>query len=199
MSINSAPVQRGPGRPRDEVRRARILDTAADLAAQDPRLVTMERIASQAHVSRTTLYKWWTAAHELLIDALQERTHWSLDHAEGTAIARLTAQLDDLVRIMTDPSTEGALRAVASGAATDPEIRRRFHEHWLAPRREVAGQIITAGIGTGELRSDLDVEAAIDAVFSPVYERAFYTGAPLDDGFVGSVMRIVAPGLVAAT
>lgn len=195
--MNSGAEQRRPGRPRDQVRRARILDTAADLAASDPRLVTMERIAAQAHVSRTTLYKWWSAAHELLIDALQERTHWSLDHSDGTAVERLTAQLEDLVRIITDPATEGALRSVASGAATDPDIRRRFHEHWLAPRRDVAAQIIAEGIAAGELRADLDVEAAIDAVFSPVYKRAFYTDAPLDEAFVRAVMRIVAPGITA--
>ncbi len=197
MTDARAAADRGPGRPRDEVRRARILATAADLAAQDPRLVTMERIAAEAHVSRTTLYKWWTAAHELMIDALLERTHWSIEHSHGPALDRLAAQLRDLARIMTDPATEGALRTVASGAATDPEIRRRFRDHWLAPRREVATQILVEGMATGELRPGLDTEAVIDLIFSPVYERAFYTDAPLDEGFVASVMAVVAPGVVA--
>lgn len=186
---------KAPGRPRDDARRLRILAAAADLAAADPARVTLEQIASAASVSRTTLYKWWDGPHEVLLDALLERTSWSLDHGEGTALQRLEGQLLDLVSIMTDGRTEGTIRTLAAGAAADPDARQRFFSRWLAPRRAVAAQIIRDGIAAGELRDDVDSEAAIDALFGPLYERAFFTGQPLDRDVVQSIVRLVGDGL----
>lgn len=189
--------KRGPGRPRDDARRERILAAALEIAAEDPSRVTLEQIATAAGVSRTTLYKWWDGAYDMVLEALLERTEWSLIHAEGTALERLHDQLVDLVGIMTDPATEGPVRLLASGAAADPETRARFSKTWLGPRRKAAAQIVREGIAAGELRADLDIDAVIDAIFAPIYERAFFTGAPLSRDLVDTLIAIIGPGISA--
>jgi len=189
--------KRNPGRPRDDARRERILAAALEIAAEDPARVTLEQIANLAGVSRTTLYKWWDGPYDMVLEALMERTEWSLLHAEGTALERLHDQLIDLVGIMTDPATEGPVRLLASGAAADAETRSRFSKTWLGPRRRVAARIVREGIANGELREDIDVDAVIDTIFAPIYERAFFTGAPLSRELVDTLIAIVAPGISA--
>jgi AcrR family transcriptional regulator len=50
----------------------RLLDAAAELLAADP-LVSLERVATHAHVSRTTLYHHFPS-REALLDALTDRS-----------------------------------------------------------------------------------------------------------------------------
>lgn len=198
MSTSSAPAPgaRTRGRPRDPALRERILEAAANLAMASGVELGFERIAQEAGASRTTLYRWWDSPQELLLDAMLERTRWSLDHdSEGTAAARLRAQVVDAVEILSAPDTGRPLRALAAGALTNEKVRTAFIEHWLSPRREVAARILSDGMITGEFRQDLDAEAVIDALFSPIYHRLLLTRMPLGRGFADTLWRIVEPGL----
>ncbi len=198
MSTSDAPETgtRTRGRPRDSALRERILEAAASLAMTSGIELGFERIAQEAGASRTTLYRWWDSPQELLLDAMLERTRWSLDHdAEGTAAARLRAQVIDAVEILSAPDTGKPLRALAAGALTNEKVRAAFLEHWLDPRRQVAARILEDGMITGEFRQDLDIEAVIDVLFSPIYHRLLLTRMPLGRPFAESIWALVEPGL----
>ncbi len=195
-SAASDPGARTRGRPRDPALRERILDAAATLAMTAGIELGFERIAQEAGASRTTLYRWWDSPQELLLDAMLERTRWSLDHdSEGTAAARLRAQVIDAVEILSAPDTGRPLRALAAGALTNEKVRASFIEHWLEPRRAVAATILEDGMITGEFRQDLDVQAVIDALFSPIYHRLLLTRMPLGRNFGETLWNLVEPGL----
>ncbi|WNM25846.1 TetR/AcrR family transcriptional regulator [Demequina capsici] len=184
------------GRPRDPALRERILEAAATLAMTSGVELGFERIAQEAGASRTTLYRWWDSPEELLLDAMLERTRWSLDHdSEGTAAARLRAQVYDAVEILSAPDTGKPLRALAAGALTNEKVRSAFNKHWLGPRREVAARILSDGMIRGEFRQDLDVEAVIDALFSPIYHRLLLTRMPMGRTYAATLWDLVGPGL----
>src|ERR1700759_655666 len=65
---------RGPGRPRCEETRPRILTAAAKLLEEVGfSEATTEAIAERAGASKATIYRWWPNKAAVLIEALRER------------------------------------------------------------------------------------------------------------------------------
>jgi hypothetical protein len=87
------------------------------------------------------------------------------------------------------------MRALAADAQSDPEIAQALREQWLGPRRAVAAEIIREGIARGELRADMDVAAALDLVFAPVYYRLLFSHEPLDEAFAERYIDHVLDGI----
>lgn len=174
--------RRRPGRPRsDHVRRA-ILDAAVELVTDGGLgALSMSSVAARAGVSRVTLYKWWSSPGSILLDGLLERSHASIEHdARLSAREALAEQMTALIGLFTDGGpTAAAIRAVTAGAESDPRLAKDLREHWHQPRREAAAEILRHGMITGEISDGLDIEAAIDLLFAPIYHRLLVGHAPL--------------------
>jgi AcrR family transcriptional regulator len=181
------------GRPRsDRVRRA-VLDAAVELVADGGLgALSMSSIASRAGVSRVTLYKWWSSAGAILLDGLVERSHASIEHAPGTpARQALAEQMTALIELFTDTGpTAAAIRAVTARAESDPQLARDLREHWHRPRRDAAATILEHGMANGEIRPDIDLDAAIDALFAPLYHRLLVGHAPLGPELVEQILSM---------
>ena len=54
-----------------------------------------------------------------------------------------------------------------------------------------------AGIERGELKADIDLEVAVDALYGPIYYRMLVPVGPIDDDWVRSLARHVMAGLLA--
>ncbi|MDM4762021.1 TetR-like C-terminal domain-containing protein [Galbitalea sp. SE-J8] len=194
MSSNSGTPQppRGRGRPRDPQLRDRILAAAARLAAEAGVDIGFDRIAQAAGASRTTLYRWWRTPEELLLDALLGSVHESITTDAGTpAIEGLREQMTLAADVLIDAPTGGPLRALAAGALSRRATHAAFAEHWLAPRRAAARELVARGIREGTI-VDEDPELIIDALFAPIYHRAFFTDGPLDAAVIDALLRRVA-------
>lgn len=186
----SAPP-RGPGRPRSPRTRQAVLDAAVQLAADGgPAALSMSAIASRAGVSRVTLYRWWASPGAIVLDGLLERTRAGIEHRPGMpAREAIAEQMAALVDAFTDGSpAAAAIRAVTAGAGADPQLARDLQEHWHRPRRQVAADILRHGVATGEVRPGLDVEAAIDMLFAPIYHRLLIGHQPLGPELVGHLL-----------
>ena len=59
----------------------------------------------------------------------------------------------------------------------------------MAPRREVIRAIWDRGVVRGELRTDVDPEAAFDLVFGPLLYRLLIGHAPLEVDAIVDAMR----------
>ena len=95
---NAATTTRTRGRPRSEAARQAILEaTRSLLEATTVRDLTIETIARQAGVSKSTIYRWWPNKAAIVIDAVEAiipRSHL----AESKSVsAALTEQLRLLV------------------------------------------------------------------------------------------------------
>jgi AcrR family transcriptional regulator len=166
-------------RPRSEETRRAALEAAVDLVAEGGlAAATFSAIAARAGVSRVTVYKWWDSPAALVLDALLEGTVDSVQHpAAASARDALAHQMHGLVALLTDDGRTGAaLRAVTAQVAAEPGLRLDLVEHWLGPRRAVA-----AGI---------DVEAAVDVLFAPLYHRLLFGHGRVDDALVDHVLDL---------
>jgi hypothetical protein len=57
----------------------------------------------------------------------------------------------------------------------------------------VTSEILRLGMARGEIRPDIDIGAASDQLFAPVYQRLFFGHEPLDDALAD---RLVAQAMV---
>ncbi|GAB2663189.1 TetR/AcrR family transcriptional regulator [Gordonia jinhuaensis] len=174
---------RGRGRPRSEQARTAILAATAEvLADSEPGAVTIEAIATRAGVSKTTIYKWWPTRVELILDSLATTTHQTRQITPGLSTHdALVEHLQRLIDLLSDPATGGHVVALTAEALRSPSAAAALAEKWIGPRRETGAQIMRDGIARGDLRSDLDIDLALDELFAPSYYRATYRYAAVDD------------------
>jgi AcrR family transcriptional regulator len=175
------------------------LAAARELAMSGHGSVTISDVSAAAGVSRTTVYKWWHTAAEVMLESLLKRERQSIDEPPGLGTrATLARHLDDLAVLFADGSTGAMLRSLIGDAAHDERTRAAFVEAWLRPRRAAALRVLQSGQLAGEVRQGVDLEVAVDALFAPLYHRLTFGHAPLWGGLGAGILDIVWPGLAAA-
>ncbi|PXX64212.1 TetR family transcriptional regulator [Nocardia tenerifensis] len=160
---------------RSERARAAILAAATELIRELPYAkLSVEAIAARAGVGKQTIYRWWPSKGAVVFDAMLE-----LDSGpEGLALpdtgdiaADLRALLRGSVAALTDPGFESFLRALYIEIQQDPEIGAAYRERLLLPERAAIADRLAAGVRSGELRQDLDLELATDLLLGPIQSR----------------------------
>jgi AcrR family transcriptional regulator len=190
------PLRRG--RPRNAELRDAVLRAAADLAlAGSAAAVSIDAIAKRAAVSRTTIYKWWPSAAAIVLEGLLETMRGSITPPVGSSTREAVEhQLRALNSILSDPTTGPLFRRVIAAASTNAELATALLDQWLLPRRAAVGAVVLDGVASGELRSDLDVDAVVDALFSPAYYRLMFALPAMDDAATTQLLDTVWRGSV---
>ena len=99
-------------------------------------------------------------------------------------------QMQKIVKLMNSPRGQVLANVIGCGQA-DQELMAAFRENWLIPRRKDAKQIWQRGLDRGELRVDLDVEVAVDALYSPLFYRLLLKHQPLTKEFIDELVDLV--------
>ena len=148
------------------------------------RAVSVNEIAAEAGVGKMTVYRHWPNKAALVMDALLVLVSRKTAFPESaTALGRLRMQLD-LQAAFFRSSRGNLIRFLIAEAQSDPELAAAFRDYWLDPRREGVRQIMRAAITEGSLRTDLDIEAAIDLLYGALYYRLLLGSGALDERFV---------------
>ena len=87
------------------------------------------------------------------------------------------------------------LAAIIAEGQRDPATIREFIEGYSRPRREEAKAILIAGIQSGELREDIDLEVAVDALYGPIYYRMLIPLGPLNADWAEDLAEHVFAGI----
>jgi AcrR family transcriptional regulator len=164
---------KGPGRPRDEEARKRILDSAAQLLESrcfDE--ITVEAIAEQSGAGKATVYRWWPNKAAVLIEAFRERISREMPFPDtGEFRQDVRQQMQNFTEIIYWGRRGKVFRSFIAGAQADPEIAEAFRELWIRPRRAEARKLFERYIAEGVARADLDPDLAVEMVYSPLYYR----------------------------
>jgi AcrR family transcriptional regulator len=189
---------RPPGRPRSERAAKAIIEATLDLLAEEGGVagVSIEAVAARAGVGKTTIYRRWPNKEALIIDALAALKE-PFPAPVGDSVR------DDLVAIarafLTNTTDNRHLDwywSLMGGASRYPELIARFTREVVEPRRDVIRQVLRRGIGSGELRADLDVEVTLWLVMGALIQRARAFGAgPIPDEFPAKVIDALLSGI----
>lgn len=187
MTMNDATVD-----PRVRRSRARITAAAIDeLRATGYGDLTMEGVAARAGVGKATIYRHWSSKATLVLDAAQQMREHVAVPTTGTARQRLAAVYRTLISSLIEPGLSDCLPAILDAAGRDPELADLYRE-FLHGRRAPARAVLMAGIDSGEIAADIDVDAVIDLIAGPVFYRRYIARRPQHpDDAVDLVNRVL--------
>ncbi len=174
-----------------------VLSVARRLLAQGGvRQLTMEAVAAETGIAKTTLYRRWGSKEELALAVVLDMTREVVAApADGDIRTSLIAYLDAAITTLRTTLMGSVMQGLASDLATNPELRDEFHTRVVALRRAHLDELVRAGIQRGELRRTVDVDLLHDLLFGPVYYRLLVSGGPLDPGLAAQIVDAVIPSL----
>jgi len=190
--MTSAVARKPAGRPRDPDLDRAILDATIELLAEEGfARMSFEHVAARAGVGKPTIYRRWTSKVDLVNAALSRRSPGRSMPDEGSVRERLTRLLEDLCASVRTERTRRILAALVAEIPRHPELASAVREAFLAKRRQTADALLREGVERGELRPDMDLELASDALVGPIMLRVLLSGgrvsssiaAPLVDAF----------------
>lgn len=188
VTVKTDPPARG--RPRNPQTRAAILRAARELMDEGgPAAVTMEAVAARAGVGKPTVYRWWPDRHAVSMAALMEAQPDARPAKRTRSVAQaLQQQLIEVAETFTTRTGRNVATIIAA-ADSSTEISKAFRNHFVLARREEGRRLLAEGVASGELRRDLEIEAALDLLYGPLFFRLLLGHAPLDAAFARQLLR----------
>ena len=181
--IDTAPVRADPAGDA-------ILDAALRMLADGGLTAfTTDRLASEARVSKTSIYRRWSDK-KAIFQAVME--HWGgRAHVEdqGDFAAELDHWYADRQAKYNQPGFRQIAASLLEVSAHDPEVGEAMaadrHATWTTMR-----EILFRAIQRGEIDADIEVEHLEQFFLGPIYYRAVLDGQPLDDSTIADFRRL---------
>jgi AcrR family transcriptional regulator len=172
------------GRPRKANATPQILKAALTLVLRDGfREVSMDAIAAEAGVGKTTIYRRWPNKAAVVMDAFLADIGPRIPYpAAENARERIRLQMRALARAFSGRAGK-LLRILLGEIQFDPELAVAFRERWVVPRRAAAREMLLSGIRSGELAPYTDPDALMDALYAGIYYTLLIGNASLDEAF----------------
>jgi AcrR family transcriptional regulator len=186
---------RPPGRPRSEESRRSILRSTLKLLKKDGFAeLSIEAIAADANVGKTTVYRWWPTKAALVADAFASSADEELRFPDtGSVYNDISLQMRRLIRIFLSERGK-VVAALLAGGQSDPELIEAFRDRFLWPRRKQAYQTLQRGMDRGELPVGSDFDLILDALYGPIYMRFLIRHAKLEEAFADEICGLVLQG-----
>jgi AcrR family transcriptional regulator len=185
---------RRPGRPRSERADRAIIDAALSLYAEaGAEGLCIEKVAARAGVGKATIYRRWPGKEDLLLDAITA-LKTPLPEPAGESVR------DDLITLLgalcidsCDPLRVREFALLLGEGTKYPRLMARYRETVLEPRRDVIRGVLRRGAANGELRADVDIDAALFMLTGAVIGRGKFDTIP--PGYVERVVDELLQGL----
>jgi AcrR family transcriptional regulator len=189
----TAHPHRGQGHTRT---RERLLSAAGRILREDGYArLTMERVAAESGVAKTTLYRRWPTKAALCMDLYLDVAGRELhDPDTGDVALDLRHIASTVVRLQTKTVAGPALVGLIAEAQLNPATRSAFLAEFADRRREVTRLVLRRAIVRGELRAETDVDLVIDALGGAVTFRLLQGHAPLTTKFTDALVTLVLSG-----
>jgi AcrR family transcriptional regulator len=186
----------------EESRRAVLEATMKLLEDSGPEGLTVqklsiERIAREAGVSKTTIYRWWSSKVAVVIDTFLD------NHVARTPVREDVPAIDALREHMASladvyAGNEGRLVAQLIGECQQDETTMaEFKKHFWSPRARVVESLVERAISEGSMRKDLDAQVVTEMLYAPIYFRLLFQSGTLDAKATDTIMQTALEGLAA--
>lgn len=181
----------------EQSHRSILESTITLLETVSVRDLSIERIAREAGVSKTTIYRWWPSKTALIIDSFLDAHVGSTPITENLpAIDALREHMVSLAESYT--TSDGRLVSQLIGECQhEPEAMQSFKERFWYHRREVTLALVRRAIDEGALRSDLDPELMLKILYSPINFQLLWQEGDFSREAVESLLRVALEGISA--
>lgn len=179
-----------------ETRRRVIVATGELIDRVGYRSVTVDAVARASGVSRSTIYRHWSSRKRLVLEAFTTYIDESTQVADtGDAIGDLRTYLRKLAFHLSVGGAGPIVTGLISDALADPEFAESFRSKVIEPRRRGFLEILRRGQRRDQIREDLDLSSAVDALYGAIHHRLLMTGAPIDAPWASALAGFAQFGL----
>ncbi len=154
---------------------------------------TMDGVAKLSGVAKTTLYRHWNSASELLVHALDCQVERIPTPDTGSLPGDLFELFSTMRAIINQPGTRQLFLEMASASARDPELES-VKEAMVGERMRPIREIVRRAVERGEI-PETDLEVAAVTVEGPFVARMFMSSEPLREDEVRAYIDFIARGL----
>ena len=198
-SLESGPVVTGPvvnrGRPRNySIDQAVLQVTQRNLAANGYHRMSVDTIAGEAGTTKATIYKRWSSKADLATAAVFAFIEQESPPDTGSTRGDLVAYLDIFRRRIEQSQGMGIVGALLTEERHNPELLSLFRQRILLPRRLLIRRVLERAADRGELRENVDLDAAVGMLIGSYYAE-YITGREIPHDWSETTVGIVWSGI----
>jgi AcrR family transcriptional regulator len=185
---------RGPGRPRDQRASSAITDAALrQLAEVGYAKVSMESVAGEAGVARTTIYRRYRDKADLITAAIAAN---SSTHLESTTSDDPRAELIDYLNEFDNRFAESCLEVLGTliGARQDPGALALHRERVVGPRMGYVRSLLERARALEQLHDGADLDLALQMLAGSIFARRV-AGTPSVAGWAERAVDTIWKGM----
>jgi AcrR family transcriptional regulator len=172
---------RGRGRPRSEQADQAILAaTLRMVGAHGVTATTIEGIAAEAGVGKTTIYRRWESKTELILAAVSLMAPGGEPPDTGSVAGDLGALADFMRKRLAGTGLHTVAPRVLAESLNDPELHGGFLESVIEPNRALIRVVFERGVERGELRAELELEPLVDIIHAVAIYKILISGGDSD-------------------
>lgn len=157
--------------------------------------LTMERVAAESGVAKTTLYRRWPTkaalCMSLYLDVAERELH---DPDCGNITDDLKHITRTVVHLHTQTVAGPALIGVIAEAQLNPDSSASVLAGFAKRRREITQRILARATERGELRPGVDTDLIIDALGGATVFRLLQSHAPVTPQYAEAIVDLVLQG-----
>jgi AcrR family transcriptional regulator len=174
-----------------------VLNATLGLLAREPGgEFTVDTVADQAGVAKTTIYRRWPTKDALIAAAIDRLYLGHVEVPDEGSLAR------DLVTML---QTSYQVMVRGPGRVLEPIIRRSAMQPELAEavralmhrRRRAYFQVLNRAVARGELPPGTPHELIVDVLLGPFFFRMLVTGDPIHPTDIDAIVALVIAGATA--
>lgn len=185
-------------RPLSAKARQKAIDAAkALLAEQGIDGFSVDEVARRSGVAKTTIYRHWASANELLMEGLHCHVEQVPTPDTGSLHSDLSTMLDALRPIVLADGTRQLMLDMLAASARDPELEE-IKRGMLVERTHPIPTILQRAIDRGEIPAT-DLELASLFIQGPFMARALFQGHPIEPHEIPEMVTLMVRALGGTT
>jgi AcrR family transcriptional regulator len=166
-TTDDSPVTRG--RPRDSrVDEAILTATFRQLIDVGYGALSIEAIAAEAGVAKTTIYRRHPTKKDLVIAAMTAATPFEPPPLDIPSREALELFIRTAIHLLIDSGAFRILGSLLIEERREPGLLETFRTNLLAPRRAMVEAMLRRGIERGEVRPDIDTLVVTEMIAGAV-------------------------------
>lgn len=166
------------GRPRAAAVDHRIKRCALEVLAESGfSQFSVDAVCRRAGVPRSTFYRRWPGALEVVADAFHDAARIAPLPDTGDLLSDLVTYANRLGALFADPVFGACVSFLAAEARLRPELRRRLLQD-LAARRTVNRGLFARAAARGEAPPDIDPDLVFDTLNGLAMTTSSVAGGP---------------------
>jgi AcrR family transcriptional regulator len=188
-------VRRRTGGRSARVREAVLRATLEALAETGIDGLNFSEIGRRAGVHATSVQRRWGSRENVLLEALLAYAGQNIDVPDtGSLRGDLLRFSRSFADYFTTPLGASILQMLVTGGQSDAALTANRSE-FVRLRLAAMRTMLERALARQELRSDIDLQIALDLALGPIYVRTLITRQPIDDEFIRRYVEMLLSGI----